>query len=69
MGEHDMPKKARVVIYTKEKPNPCPLSDADGHIHDGKGTATPIYHKDHIPEELRGDPVPGHKDHYEGGPK
>ena len=64
--------KKRVVIYDKKNPNPNPLSDADGHIFtDGVvgRTATPTYHKDHIPEELRGDPVPGHPKHYEGGPK
>jgi hypothetical protein len=57
-----------VVIYTKKNPNPNPLSDADGHVFNEKVT-TPIYHKSHIPPELRTEPVPGYPDYYYGGPK
>jgi hypothetical protein len=63
------PKVPCVVIYTKENPNPCPRSDADGHYFDGKGMATPIYHESHVPPKMRTEPVPGHKGYYYGGPK
>lgn len=56
-----------IVIYDHDHPNPCELSDADGHRIEN-GVATPIYHESHIPEELRTEPVEGHPGYFYGGP-
>lgn len=58
-----------IVVYDEDHPNPNPLSDADGHIFDGYGTVSPIYHESHVPAGFNLDPVDGLEGYYHGGPK
>ena len=62
----------RVIVYSKECPNPAPNSNADGHVHYDDGHVVPIYHESHMPESLRGGDnyfVVNGERYYPGGPE